>query len=61
MGMVVAGGVTAEKGAAVWDEMVVVKGGAIGAVKVAVDGVEVVVMVGKVVVMVGLLPWLLAE
>jgi hypothetical protein len=49
--------VVAEKGAAaVGAEMVVVKGVVIGAVKVAVDGGEVVAMVGKVVATVGLLP-----
>jgi hypothetical protein len=51
MGMVVA-----EKGAEVGAGMVVVKEVVIGAVKVAVDGGEVVAMVGRVVVMVGLLP-----
>jgi hypothetical protein len=61
MVIVAAGEAVAEKEVAVGAEMMAVKEVAIGAVKVAADGVEVVVIIGKVAAMVGLLPWSLAE
>lgn len=60
MGIAAAGDAATEKGAAVGAEMMAVKEVAIGAVKAAADGVEVVAMVGKA-AMAGLLPWSLAE